>query len=114
MLEKLCGFEKKWRSRGLSLEDIDYYSLPGHEDEALGEELGREFLMEAKYWYHYTFEYNINSACKALETGMSKPSPKNTGRKEAITISTSRDTEDTYPNNPAKSQNTTSNKHPQN
>ena len=85
VLKELCEFEKKWRSQGLSLEDIDYYSLPGHEDEALealGEELGRQFLREAKYWYHYTFEHNINSACKALETGILTQTPKTQEKKK--------------------------------
>ncbi len=70
ILERLCRFEIRWRSRGLSLEDIDYYSLPGHEDEALeilGEELGHEFLREAKLWYEYTFKHGVESACEALE-----------------------------------------------
>jgi len=75
VLERLCRFERRWRGLGLSLEDLDYYSLPGHEDEALevlGEELGREFLEEARLWYWYTFEHGLESACEALE-GLRRP-----------------------------------------
>ena len=70
LLRRLCSFEKHRLSRGLSLEDLDYYSLPGHEDEALealGEELGAGFLEDARLWFRYTFEHRIESACRELE-----------------------------------------------
>ena len=70
LLRRLCRFEKHWLSRGLSLEDIDYYSLPGHEPEALealGPGAGERFLEEARLWFRYTFEYGIESACRKLE-----------------------------------------------
>ena len=58
-------------SLGMSLEELAYYSLPFHEDEAcerLGdEELCEEFLKGAREWYEVTMEHGVESACKILE-----------------------------------------------
>ena len=66
-----CDFERKWLAHGMSLEELGYYSLPFHEDEAcerLGdEELGEGFLNGAREWYEVTMEHGVVSVCKILE-----------------------------------------------
>jgi len=70
-IRRACEFERKWLGLGLSLEELAYYSLPFHEDEAcerLGdEELYSEFLKDAREWYETTMEHGAESACKILE-----------------------------------------------
>lgn len=68
LLEELCRFEQRWLRR-LSLDDMVYYSMPFHEDEAeeaLGEE-AEEFLRYAPLWREVIFEYGVNSVCQLLE-----------------------------------------------
>ena len=67
-IRRACDFERKWLAHGISLEELAYYSLPFHEDEAcerLGdEELCEEFLRGAQEWYEVTMEHGAESACK--------------------------------------------------
>lgn len=77
LLEELCEFERRWLKR-LSYDDMVYYSMPFHEDEAeeaLGEEAG-EFLRYAPLWREVVFEHGVDSVCQLLEKLRKEPRVK--------------------------------------
>ena len=57
-------------ARGMSLDDLNYYTLPFHEDEACevigDEEMCEEFLEGARLWFEVTAHYGVESACELL------------------------------------------------
>lgn len=69
-IRRACLFEEEMLARGMSLDDLNYYTLPFHEDEAceaLGdEELCRRFLEGARLWFEVTAQYGAESACELL------------------------------------------------
>ena len=69
-IRRACDFEKKMLARGMSLDDLNYYTLPFHESEAceaLGsDELCEEFFEKARLWFEVTVHYGVESACELL------------------------------------------------
>ena len=69
-IRRACLFEEEMLARGMNLDDLNYYTLPFHEDEAceaLGdEELCRRFLEGARLWFEVTAQYGVESACELL------------------------------------------------
>ena len=69
-IKHACGFEERMLAHGMSLDDLNYYTLPFHESEAceaLGDkELCEEFLEGARLWFEVTAHHGVESACELL------------------------------------------------
>ncbi len=65
-LREACRLEKMLMARGLTIDDINYYAMPGHEVEAL-EAYGSEVLEAILEWREAMRDSEEASACKLLE-----------------------------------------------
>ncbi len=65
-LREACIIERILLARGLSIDDINYYAMPGHEVEAL-EAYGEEVLEAILKWREVMEDVEETSACKLLE-----------------------------------------------
>ena len=65
-LEEACRIERMLLARGLTLDDINYYAMAGHEAEA-EEAYGVEVAEAIIEWREAMKDFEETSACRLLE-----------------------------------------------